>query len=78
MSPFAQLDLFHYACRDLLVSFAVSNVAGLSNFSSSAHVQVHGGKQGENLIGRVWIKLLSSNSVDLNCYSLYVDSLDSQ
>ena len=33
--PFAQVD---YACQDPLVSFAVSNVAELSNFSSPAHV----------------------------------------
>ena len=43
VSPFVQLDLFHYACRDLLVSFAVSNVAGLSNFSSPQPVKVYGG-----------------------------------
>ena len=49
VSPYAQLDLFHYTCRDLLVSFAVSNVARLSNSRASlAHVQVHGGKQGKS------------------------------
>ena len=44
MSPFERFDLFNYACQDLLVSFAVSNKAGLSNFSLPALVKVYGGE----------------------------------
>ena len=44
LSPSVQLDLADYACQDLLVSFAVTNKAGLSNFSLPAQITVHGGK----------------------------------
>ena len=43
VSPFAQLDLADYACQELLVSFAVTNKAGLSNFSLPNSLIVFGG-----------------------------------
>ena len=39
------LDLTDYACRKLLVSFAVINRARLSNFSAPQMIFVEGGKQ---------------------------------
>ena len=42
-NPFTNLDLADYACQDLLVSFAVGNVNGLSNFSLPTQITVHGG-----------------------------------
>lgn len=39
------LDLAEYACEDMLVSFAVSNIDGASNFSLPTQITVHGGKQ---------------------------------
>ena len=42
-TPITELNLTDYACQELLVSFAVTNEAGLSNFSDPAQVSVHGG-----------------------------------
>ena len=39
-----EVDLSTYACQDVLVSFAVSNEAGLSEFSNSTLITVHGGE----------------------------------
>ena len=44
MNPFERFDLFNYACQELLVSFAVSNKAGLSNFSLPTLITVYGGE----------------------------------
>ena len=38
------LDLTDYACQELLVSFAVTNRAGLSNFSAPQMITIEGGK----------------------------------
>ena len=40
-NPFAHLNLTGYACQELQVSFAVGNVAGLSNFSQKATIKVN-------------------------------------
>ena len=42
-SPFELLDLTDYACQELLVSFAVSNMAGLSMFSPTIHIILNRG-----------------------------------
>ena len=42
-NPFEVLDLSDYACQELLVSFAVSNVGGLSSFSSTMRILLNGG-----------------------------------
>ena len=52
------LDLTDYACRKLLVSFAVINRAGLSNFSAPQMIFVEGGKQQSLLIINVLIKII--------------------
>ena len=44
VNPFERFDLFNYACQELLVSFAVSNKAGLSNFSLPTLITVYGGE----------------------------------
>lgn len=43
-NPFEHLDLADYACQELLVSFAVSNKEGLSNFSTAISMTINGGK----------------------------------
>ena len=40
-TPFAHLNLTGYACEQLQVSFAVGNVAGISEFSPTAIIQVN-------------------------------------
>ena len=42
-NPFEHLDLTDYACQELLVSFAVSNKEGLSNFSTAISMTINGG-----------------------------------
>ena len=39
------LHLADYACQELLVSFAVSNMDSVSNFSIPTRITVHGGRQ---------------------------------
>ena len=38
-----QFNLESFACRNLLVSFAVVNASGLSGYSESLNITVHGG-----------------------------------
>ena len=40
-TPFAYLNLAGYACEELQVSFAVSNIAEISEFSPTATIQVN-------------------------------------
>ena len=40
-TPFAHLNLAGYACEELQVSFAVSNIAEISEFSPTATIQVN-------------------------------------
>ena len=42
-NPFEHLDLIEYACQELMVSFAVSNRAGISNFSMATSMIINGG-----------------------------------
>ena len=42
-NPFEHLDLTDYACQELLVSFAVSNMEGLSMFSPEISLIINGG-----------------------------------
>ena len=39
-TPFAHLNLTAYACQELQVSFAVGNVAGLSEFSPTTSIKI--------------------------------------
>ena len=39
-TPFARLNLTSYACQELQVSFAVGNVAGLSEFSPITTIKI--------------------------------------
>ena len=39
-NPTSQLDLTDYHCQELLVSFAVVNQAGMSNFSLATQILV--------------------------------------
>lgn len=43
-NPTALLDLTDYHSQELLVSFAVVNKAGMSNFSLAVHILVDEGK----------------------------------
>ena len=43
-NPFEHLDLIEYACQELMVSFAVSNRAGISNFSMAISMIINKGK----------------------------------
>ena len=40
-TPFAHLNLTGYACQKLQVSFAVGNIAGISEFSPTVTIQVN-------------------------------------
>ena len=40
-TPFAHLNLTGYACQELQVSFAVGNVAGLSEFSPKTTIKMN-------------------------------------
>ena len=40
-SPFAHLNLTGYACQELQVSFAVGNIAGLSEFSPKTTIKIN-------------------------------------
>ena len=42
-NPFEHLDLTDYTCQELLVSFAVSNMEGLSMFSPEIPLIINGG-----------------------------------
>ena len=42
-NPFEHLNLIEYACQELMVSFAVSNRAGISEFSPAISVIINEG-----------------------------------
>ena len=42
-NPFEHLDLIEYTCQELMVSFAVSNRAGISNFSTAISMIINKG-----------------------------------
>ena len=44
-NPFEHLDLTDYACQELLVSFTVSIMEGLSMFSPEISLIINGGSQ---------------------------------
>ena len=42
-NPFEHLNLIEYACQEIMVSFAVNNRAGISEFSPAISVIINGG-----------------------------------
>ena len=60
-NPFEHLDLIDYACQELLVSFAVSNVEGLSMFSPPISLIINGGNP---IIISTCMFLIAFNSID--------------
>ena len=48
-NPFVHMTLTDYACQELLVSVAVGNAAGLSEFSPPAKIKFHNESKALNI-----------------------------